>query len=228
MTLQNEGHADRFRPTTGAGFTSRKSGTRSALGSETETGGFSVDPRFVGLNATSQTIEVAIRPTGELWKTDFADETITATATKLKGMQPKLVVMEGTGTFELPVAGIFATYGLPFAIVNPRNIREFARAVGKISRSSSDVSQAGLLAYFGELVHPDPRPLPDDLIKKLVDVRTRRDDLNQMLALERTRLMTATDVLRKDLQRHISFLEQSILSLNQEFSRAVRFSAAWR
>ena len=187
-----------------------------------------MDPRFVGLNATSQTIEVAIRPTGELWKTDFADETITATATKLKGLQPKLVVMEGTGTFELPVAGIFATYGLPFAIVNPRNIREFARAVGKISRSSSDVSQAGLLAYFGELVHPDPRPLPDDLIKKLVDVRTRRDDLNQMLALERTRLVTATDVLRKDLQRHISFLEQSILSLNQEFSRAVRFSAAWR
>jgi transposase len=186
-----------------------------------------VDPRFVGLNATSQSIEVAIRPTGELWKTDFADETITATATKLKGMQPKLVVMEGTGTYELPIAGILATYGLPFAIVNPRNIREFARAVGKISRSS-DVTQAGLLAYFGELVHPDPRPLPDDLIQKLVDLRKRRDDLNQMLTLEKSRLAAATDVLRKDLQRHISFLEQSILSLNQEFSRAVRFSSAWR
>jgi len=75
-------------------------------------------------------IEVAVRPTGEMWRTDFADETITATATKLKQMVPKLVVMEGTGTFELPVAGIFATVGLPLAIVNPRNVREFARALG--------------------------------------------------------------------------------------------------
>src|SRR6476620_6363769 len=106
----------------------------------------SVDSRFVGLNATSQTIEVAIRPTGELWKTDFAEETITATASKLKGLQPKLVVMEGSGTYELPVAGIFATVGVPFAIVNPRSIREFAKAVGRISRL--DFTQAGLLAYF--------------------------------------------------------------------------------
>jgi len=184
-----------------------------------------VDSRFVGLNATSQTIEVAIRPTGELWKTDFAEETITATASKLKGLQPKLVVMEGTGTYELPVAGTFATVGVPFAIVNPRSIREFAKAV--CSFSPRDFTQAGLLAYFGELVHPDPRPLPDDLIKKLVDLRSRRDDVNQMLMLERSRYTQATEVLRKDMQRHISFLEQSIVTLNQEFSRTVRFSTAW-
>jgi len=185
-----------------------------------------VDARFVGLNATSQTIEVAVRPTGELWRMDFADETITATATKLKCMQPTLVVMEATGTYELPVAGVFATVGLPFTIVNPRSIREFARAVGRISRL--DFTQADLLAYFGELVHPDPKPLPDDLIKKLVDLRTRRDDVQEMLSLERSRLASATDVLRKDMLRHINFLEQSIAMLNQEFSRAVRFSAVWR
>jgi transposase len=178
------------------------------------------------LNATSQTIEVAIRPTGELWKTDFADETITATATKLKGMQPKLVVMEGTGTFELPVAGIFATVGLPFAIVNSRSIREFAKAVGKISRP--DFTQAGLLAYFGELVLPEPRPLPDDVIKKLIDLRSRRDEVQQMLLLERSRLAKTTDVVRKDVVRHINILEQSIAMLNQEFNRTVRFSAVWR
>ena len=108
-----------------------------------------MDATFVGLNATSQTIEVAVRPTGEIWRTDFADETINATATKLKHMQPTLVVMEATGTYELPVAGIFATVGLPFAIVNPRSIREFSRAVGRISRL--DFTQADMLAYFGEL-----------------------------------------------------------------------------
>jgi transposase len=185
-----------------------------------------VDSTFVGLNATSQTIEVAIRPTGELWKTEFADESITATATKLKDMQPKLVVMEGTGTFELPVAGIFATIGLPFAIVNPRSIREFTKAVGRLSRI--DFTQAGLLAYFGELVNPDPRPMPDDLVKKLVELRTRRYDVIQMLNLERKRLTNATEILRKDLLRHITFLEQSVAMLNQEFSRTVRASAVWR
>jgi transposase len=184
-----------------------------------------VDSRFVGLNATSQMIEVAIRPTGELWKTDFADEEITATASKLKGMQPTLVVMEATGTYELPVAGNLATVGVPFAIVNPRSIREFAKAVGRISRL--DFTQAGLLAYFGELVHPEPRPLPDDLIRKLIDLRSRRDDVTQMLLLEKNRLANAPEVLRKDMLRHITFLEQSISTLNQEFSRTVRFSTAW-
>jgi len=170
-----------------------------------------VESRFVGLNATAQMIEVAIRPTGELWKTDFADEMITATATKLKYMEPKLVVMEGTGTFELPVAGTFATFGLPFAIVNPRSVREFARAVGRMSRL--DYTQAGLLAHFGELVHPEPRPLPEDVIQKLKDLRTRRDDLQQMVLLEKDRLNAAIGVLRKDMLRHIDFMEQSISTL---------------
>lgn len=185
----------------------------------------SVDSRFVGLNATPQTIEVAIRPTGEMWKTEFADENITETATKLKIMEPQLVVMEGTGTFELPVAGILATVGLPFAIVNPRSIREFTRAVGRFSRL--DYTPAGLLAHFGELVHPEPRPLPGEVIEKLQELRSRRDDVQQMLLLERSRLTESSAVLRKELQRHISFLEQTIATLNQEFNKTVRFSAAW-
>jgi transposase len=184
-----------------------------------------MDPRFAGLNATSQVIEVAVRPTGEMWTTEFADETISATATKLKRIEPKLVVMEGTGTFELPVAGTLATLGLPFAIVNPRSVREFARALGRFTRM--DYTPAGLLAHFGELAHPEPRPLPDEAVEKLRDIRSRRDDLNQMLLLEKTRLTDAPAVLRKDMLRHITFLEQAIAALNQEFNRTVRFSTAW-
>src|SRR5262245_401984 len=116
-------------------------------------------------------IEVAVRPTGEMWKTDFTDETITATATRLKNMQPKLVVMEGTGTFELPVAGIFATVGLPLAIVNPRSVREFARAVGRGTRP--DYTPAGLLACFGELGLPARRPWSGGSVRRVRDHRTR-------------------------------------------------------
>jgi len=185
-----------------------------------------VDSRFIGLDATAEAIEVAVRPSGELWKTEFDDQTIAETATKVKCLQPELVVMQATGTFELPVAGMFATVGVPFSIVNPRDVREFARSISRMNRPQ--LTHAGLLAYFGELVHPNPRPLPDDLIKKLIDLRTRRDDVRQMLSLEKARLATAPEVLRKDMQRHITFLEQSITSLNLEVSRTVRSSVAWR
>jgi transposase len=185
-----------------------------------------VEPRYVGVNATASSIEVAILPTGEHWKTNFGDESIDETATKLKGMKPQLVVMEGTGTFELPVAGVFATYGLPFAIVNPKSIREFARTVGRMSRM--DYSQAGLLAHFGELVHPQPRPMPDELVERLKELRSRRDEILQMLSLEKSRLGQTSFVLRKDIQRHIDFLEKSVAQLDQEFGRTVRFSAAFR
>ena len=187
---------------------------------------FFVDSQFVGLNATSEMIEVAIRPTGEMWKIHFADESIVEIANKLKCLQPKLVVMEAAGGFELPVAGIFATYGLPFALVNPRNVREFARAVGRVNRF--DYTQPELLALFGETVAPEPRPLPDELIERLRELRARRDDVLQMLLLERSRLREGQTGLRKDIQRHITFLEQSIDTLNQEFNRTVRSSVAWR
>jgi transposase len=185
-----------------------------------------VHSRFIGLNATSETIEVAVRPTGETWKTHFADESIVETANKLKRLQPKLVVMEAAGGFELPVAGVFATYRLPVAIVNPRSVREFARAVGRMSRF--DYTQAGLLAHFGELVDLELPPFPDELIEKLKDLRARRDDVLQMLLLERIHLTEGPAALRKDIQRHITFLEQSIDMLNQEFNRTVRSSVAWR
>lgn len=182
--------------------------------------------QFVGINATSAGIEIAIRPTGEIWKTHFADESIEETADKLKCLQPKLVVMEAAGACELPVAGVLAIYGLPFAIVNPRNVREFARAVGRGNRF--DHTQAGLLAHFGELVAPEPRPLPDELIETLQHLRTRRDTVRQMLLLEREHLTVTTPCLKNDIQRHIDFLEQNIASLNHKFNRAVRSSAAWR
>ena len=185
-----------------------------------------MDSQFVGLDATAEVIEVAIRPTGEMWKTDFADENIAATAEKLKYLQPRSVVLEAAGTFELPVAGVFAIQGLPFTMVNPRKIRDFARAIGRFSRFAS--TQAGLLAYFGELLDPDPRPLPEALIEKLKHIRDRRDKVLEMLLMERQYLTEASPRLRIDIMRHINFLEQNVASLNQEFNRTVRCSVVWR
>ena len=184
-----------------------------------------MDSQFVGLDATAEVIEVAVRPTGEMWKTNFADEKIAATAERLKDLQPKLVVLEAAGTFELPVAGVFAIYGVPFTMVNPRKIRDFARAIGRTTRS--DNTQAGLLAHFGELINPEPRPLPDALIDKLKHLRARRDNVMEILCLEKRHLVDAPSTVRIDIVRHIGFLEQNLTALNQEFNRTVRSSVAW-
>jgi transposase len=185
-----------------------------------------VDSQFVGLDATAEVIEIAIRPTGEMWKTDFADENITAMTEKLKYLRPRSVVLEAAGTFELPVAGVFAIQGLPFTMVNPRKVREFARAIGRLSRFAS--TQAGLLAYFGELIDPEPRPLPEALIEKLRHLRARRDKVLEMLLAEKRYLSEASPRLRIDTMRHINFLEQNVAALNQEFNRTVRCSIVWR
>ncbi|HEY2380735.1 MAG TPA: transposase [Terriglobia bacterium] len=185
-----------------------------------------MDLQFVGLTATSTALEVAIRPTGEIWKTQFAEENIEDTIKKLKSLRPKLVVMEALGTVELSVAGVLAIYGLPFAIINPRHVRDFVRAVGR--RGRFDRTQAGLLAHFGELVDPEPRPLSKEIVDQLKQLRTRRDNVRGMLLLEREHLTGTDPCLKNDVQRHIDYLEQNIAVLNQKFNRTVLSSPAWR
>jgi transposase len=148
------------------------------------------------------------------------------TADKLRYLRPELVVLEANGTFELPVAGTFATEGLPFALVHPRTVRDFARAIGRMTRTEK--SQAGLLAYFAELVRPEIRTLPTEVVQQLRDMRKRRHDIAQMVALERSRLNGAVTVVQKDLQAHLQFLEKSLQVLDDQVNRTIRYSTIWR
>jgi transposase len=185
-----------------------------------------VDGRFVGLDVTRSVIEVAVRPTGELWTSKATEDGLAETADKLRYIGPELVVMEATGALELPVAGALATEGLPFALVHPRTVRDFARAIGRITRS--DKGQAGLLAYFAELVRPEARSLPPEVIQQLKDLRIRRHEITQMLALERNRLGGSAAVVVRDLQTHISYLEKSLTVLDEQVNRTIRASHIWR
>ncbi len=117
----------------------------------------SSEARFVGLDAGRDGIEAWIRPTGEVWKMDAGEAGMTRAAETLSRLHPQLVVMQANGNFELPMAGILVTFGLPVALVQPRNVRDFARAIGRSSRTEQ--RQAGLLAQFAELVQPDANPV---------------------------------------------------------------------
>ena len=182
--------------------------------------------RFAGVDVTQSFIEVAVRPTGEVWTANSDESGITEIADKLEYIGPELVVLEASGRFELPVAGTLATAGLPFALVPPRSVREFARAIGRMTRM--DKSQAGLLAHFAELVRPEPRPLSEEVIQQLKDIRTRRGQVLEILVLERGRLHTAPTVLQRDIQNHLQFLERNISNLEDQLNRTIRYSPIWR
>jgi transposase len=185
-----------------------------------------VDTRFAGLDATKDVIEVSVRPTGEVWTTNTSDEGIAEMAKKLRRIQPDLVAMQATGNFELPVAATLATVGLPFALIHPRHIREFARAIGRTSRL--DRGHAGLLAHYAELVRPEAWSVPDELIEQLKELKTRRREVVQMVTLERSRMKRTSPVVQKDLQSHVLFLEKSLTGIDEQFSRTIRSSRLWR
>lgn len=179
-----------------------------------------MEARFIGVHATKDMIEVSVRPTGELWTASTGDEGITEVTEKLSGLQPELVVMQANGSFELPLAGTLATAGLPFALVNPRQIRDFARAIGRMTQM--DRKDAGLLAHFAELVRPEAWLLTDELVQHLKELKARRREIAQMLTLERGRLKGRPSVVLKDLQSHILFLEKSLSGIDDQFNHTIR------
>jgi transposase len=183
------------------------------------------EARFVGLDAGRDLIEASVRPSGELWTANTGDEGMNEIAETVSDIHPRLVVMQANGNFELPLAGILMTLGQPIALVQPRNVREFARAIGRLSKT--EVRPAGLLAQFAEIVRPDA-PLPSgELVSELKHLRARRQEILQMIALERSRLGSSEPILEKELQNHIQFLEKSLAFVDMQFSRKVRVSPAW-
>ena len=174
---------------------------------------------FVGLNVSRTVIQISVRPSGENWTTGADDTGLCETAEKLRDIHPNLVVLEAQGGPELAVAGTLATAGLPFALVSPRSIREFSRAIGA---TRLDRNQAGLLAYFAELVRPEVRKVPLEVVQQLKALRSRRRDVLSMLMLEQGRLDSAPASIQRDIRNHIHFLERSIPLIDDEISRSVR------
>lgn len=140
---------------------------------------------------------------------------------------PKLIVLEATGGYEAAVAAALATAGLPLAIVNPRQARDFARATGKLAKT--DKIDAAALAHFAEAVHPEPQLLPDEQARELKELVARRRQLVDMLVAEQNRLrMASSSRLRRNLRDHVEWLKKQIKDHDGEIHKAVRNTPLWR
>jgi transposase len=181
---------------------------------------------FIGIDVARDSLEVAVRPTGEHWSVGNQTVGIAELLVRLRAVRPTLIVLEATGGLELPVLGILGSAGLPIVAVNPRQVRDFAKATGKLAKT--DAIDAQVLAHFADAVRPAVRPLPDAASRALSALVARRRQLVEMLTAEENRRASASLTIRPDIQEHIGWLRKRLKGIDKELSQALRTSPLWR
>lgn len=182
-------------------------------------------PRYLGIDVSKDHLDLHVRPTGEAVRVANDPDGVAAAAAAARGAA--VVVIEATGGYEHPVAAALAAAGVPVAVVNPRQVRDFARATGR--RAKTDALDAEVLAHFAEAVRPDPRPLADADTRRLAELLDRRRQLVGMRAMESNRLAQAADrAIRRDIGDHLRWLDGRIDRADRELAAAVEASPVWR
>ena len=190
-------------------------------------------PCFVGIDVAKARLDLAVRraddpPTDAraAWSVPHDEAGIAQLVARLTPLAPTLVVREATGGLELPVAAALTVANVPVAIVNPRQVKAFARVVGQ--HAKTDALDAALLARFAETIQPPVWPLPDAAAQELSAVLARRRQVQGMLIAEGNRLGSALPVVRPRLERHIAFLGEELAEVEQELAQQIRASPVWR
>lgn len=181
---------------------------------------------WVGVDVAKAWLDVAVRPTGAQWRTPNSEAEMPALVERVRAVAPQLIVLEATGGYERTVVAALAAAGLPVVVVNPRQIRDFAKATGRLAKT--DVLDAQVLAHFAEAVQPEPRPLSDDATQRLAALLERRSQLVTMLTAEKNRRQQAPASVRPLIEEHIVWLEQALQQLTRELDQALRDSPVWR
>lgn len=180
----------------------------------------------VGLDVSKAHIDVAVLPAETRWRVanDGAGHTVLATA--LAALQPGCIVVEATGGYETAVVTALALVPLPVAVVNPRQVRDFAKALGRLAKT--DAIDAWVLARFGAAVAPPPRPLDDAATADLTALVHRRRQLVEMLVAEKNRRGLARPAVRRSLEAHIAWLERQVAAADADIATRIRQSPVWR
>jgi transposase len=184
-------------------------------------------PTFVGIDVAKDRLDVHLRPSDEAFALSRDDRGLQALVERLAALPAALVVLEATGGFEVAVAGALAAAGLPLVVVNPRQIRDFARATGRLAKT--DRLDAAAIARFAEAVRPAPRLLPNAAAQALGELVARRRQLVEMITSEgQRRRQTRDPRLQRRLEAHVAWLQKELAALETDLDDAVRGTPAWR
>jgi transposase len=181
---------------------------------------------FVGIDVAKHRLDLHLRPAGESFTVDHSEEEVTALVERLVALAPTLIVLEATGGLEVRLAAALAAAGLPVAVVNPRQVRAFARATGRLAKTDS--LDAAAIAHFAEAVRPTVRRLADEATRHLQALVARRRQLLEMRVAERNRRQAADPALHGRIDAHLRWLEEALAEIEGDLDGAVRDSPVWR
>lgn len=186
-----------------------------------------LDEIIVGIDVSKDRLDVHVRPSGDIFAVARDGAGLAVLCDRLKALAPALVAIEATGGFETVAAAALAGASLPVVVVNPAQVRAFAKALGQ--RAKTDPIDAAVIARFAEATRPEARPLPDEAARLLADLVARRRQIVEMLGAERQRRRRFTGKhLQKSLARLVKALEKELAALDADIDDAVRGSPAWR
>jgi len=189
-------------------------------------------PSFIGIDVSKKTLDVAIR--GAELKLHRVDNDESGHATLIEALRAlgevSLVVLEATGGYEMPIAAALAAEKIPVAIANPRQVRDFAKGIGKLAKT--DQIDAGVLAHFAEIVQPAAQPMPDEQQLELVALVTRRRQFVDMRSMEKNRrsliMQNKSAMVRESINDHIEYLDQRISELDRDIDGVIKRSTIWK
>lgn len=186
-----------------------------------------MDQPTIGIDVAKSTLDVYIYPAAERAKVAYDDSGIKELVEKFRRFPQATVILEATGGLEFRVAAALIAAGLRVAIVNPRQVRDFARALGRLAKT--DRIDAEILALFGDRVRPEQRPIADTALRSLEAHVARRRQLVDMITAEGNRLGQATDRdIRTQIQRHINWLQRELKQVDTDLGAAIRATPIWR
>ena len=184
------------------------------------------DALWIGIDVAKKQLDVAARPTGEVWQVANDEAGIAELTEALRSRGVNLVVLEATGGLEAQVTTALTLAGVPVAVVNPRQARDFAKALGHLAKT--DRADALALAHFAEAVKPEPRALRDEEASHLAALVARRRQLMEMLVMEQNRLGSAPYGLRKEIQTHVEWIKARLKDNDKDVHKLLKNSPLWR
>lgn len=181
---------------------------------------------FIGIDICKDRLDIADDANSQTWSVANDDSGVSSLVNRIKPLNPALIVMEATGGLETLLYSSLTVAHLPAVVINPRQVRNFAKALGQLAKT--DAIDAHVLARFGAAVKPEIRPAKDDKTQELTALVTRRRQLIGMLTAEKTRLQQAAQWIHKDIEGNIRFLEKRLKKLSANITKNIRNTPGWR
>ncbi|MCH8897613.1 MAG: transposase [Chloroflexi bacterium] len=180
----------------------------------------------VGIDVSKAFLDVSLYPSGKTWQIEYSSQCIAALTEELADLAPAVVVVEATGGLEMSLTAALGVAGLPVAVVNPKQVRDFARATGRLAKT--DKLDAQVLARFGATVQPPIRPLPDAAHQELRALVTRRQQLLEMITAEKNRRRRTTPGIQHRIEVNIQFLREQLKELDRDLADFLKSSPLWQ